>query len=360
MVRCATTAEAALAARASHCAQAQSDRPDPGLDVDWSRSLVEEGGQHHLVLIPDTETEISTGAETSTGTHTAPGTPMVVARMSRTADAAAQLTRTTELLRALHALNLPWELPLPLAGPVFADTGTDFGTDPSDSHRAAVVVQRYVPGQAHPPHCGRPEDLREICRVLAAVDTTSLHPHLAQPFAFRGPWTPAKIAALVELPQRLEQRDSSVPWPDFFPACTRHTFEDAARRIIRTVHEWTERPVVAPSLVHGDLAGHNMRWLPIPGEDRWRLNGILDWDLACLWDPALNPAYLSLWHGEEKLGQLCLDDDEHHRARVWLAAMALESLYDAGLRLEQIAPKKWRRLLNRALPRLERAAELLG
>lgn len=360
MVRCATTAEAALAARACHRAQAEADRSDPGLDVDWSRSLVEEGGQHHLVLIPYTETDIGTGAETRTGTNTAPGTPTVVARISRTADAAAQLTRTTELLRALHALNLPWELPLPLAGPVFADASTASGAGPFGSHRAGVVVQRYVPGQAHPPHCGRPEDLREICRVLAAVDTTSLRPHVAQPFAFRGPWTPTKIAGLLDLPQRLEQYDSAVPWPDFFPSCTLNRFESTVHRITATVQRWTQQPVVPPSLVHGDLAGHNMCWLPVPGEDRWRLNGILDWDLACLWDPALNPAYLSLWHGEEKLGQLCLDDDEHHRARVWLAAMALESLYDAGLRLEQIAPKKWRRLLNRTLPRLERAADLLG
>mgnify|MGYP006195292123 CR=1 FL=1 len=62
---------------------------------------------------------------------------------------------------------------------------------------------------------------------------------------------------------------------------------------------------VAPSLVHGDLAGHNMRWERSGGD--WALTGILDWDLASVWDPALNPAYLSLWHGEEKLDAIARD-----------------------------------------------------
>ncbi|MGO1182732.1 MAG: phosphotransferase family protein [Micrococcaceae bacterium] len=343
MVRLATPAEAALAARAA-------DSAAETRTIDWTRSLVEEGGQHHLVLIPQPEQ----------------GSPTAVARISRTS--AAQLPRTTALLRSLHGLGLPFEVPLPLSDPVADDADDPDAANPdaadpnapvSDIHRAVVVLHRYVPGQAHPPHCGRPEDLREICRMLAAVDTSALEPHLAEPFSFRGPWTPAKTAGVLELPRRLEQRSIPVSWPDFFPSCTPSRFEATVLALLERVRSWTEHPVVPPSLVHGDLAGHNMRWLPVAGEDRWRLTGILDWDLACRWDPALNPAYLSMWHGEEKLADLCLDDDEHHRARVWLAGMALESLYDAGLRLEQIAPKKWVRLLTRTLPRLERAAELL-
>lgn len=337
MVRLATPAEAALAARAA-------DSATQTRTIDWTRSLVEEGGQHHLVLIPQPER----------------GSPAAVARISRTAAAAGQLPRTTALLRSLHGLGLPFEVPLPLSAPLAEEPDADQPHVPaSDTHRAVVVIHRYLPGQAHPPHCGRPEDLRKICRMLAAVDTAALEPHLAEPFSFRGPWTPAKTAGVLELPRHLEQRSTPVPWPDYFPSCAPSRFEATVRAILETVRSWTEHPVVPPSLVHGDLAGHNMRWLPVAGEERWRLTGILDWDLACRWDPALNPAYLSMWHGEEKLADLCLDDDEHHRARVWLAAMALESLYDAGLRLEQIAPKKWMRLLTRTLPRLERASELL-
>lgn len=355
MVRLATTAEAALATLAGRAARETADsvtahdgadadaidrfdRLDRLHQVNWSRSIVEEGGQHHLVLIPSDD-----------------DAPQVVARISRTAAAAAQLPRTVRLLRSLHGSGLPYALPLPLSNPVADPT-----SQVSNTHRAVVVIQRYIPGQAHPPHTGRVDDLREICRTLAGVDTSVLEPDLAAPFAFRGPWTSAKIDGLLALPQRLDQHLPHTPWPDFFPDCSPDAFPATVHRITETVQRWTVHPEVPPSLVHGDLAGHNMHWLPVPGEDRWRLNGILDWDLACRWDPALNPAYLSMWHGEEKLAQLCRDDDEHRRARVWLAAMALESLYDAGLRLESIAPKKWVRLLTRTLPRLQRAVETLG
>ena len=123
-----------------------------------------------------------------------------------------------------------------------------------------------------------------------------------------------------------------------------------------------------PSLVHGDLAGHNMRWRAVPEDEdpraplRWALAGVLDWDLACAWDPALNVAYLALWHGEQKVPDLARDAAEARRARVWLGAMALETLDDAAARdaiVGGLAAGSWRRLLRKTLPRVARALTAL-
>ena len=90
---------------------------------------------------------------------------------------------------------------------------------------------------------------------------------------------------------------------------------------------------------------------------------MLDWDLACAWDPALNVAYLSLWHGEDQVERLAVDAGEAARARVWLGAMALETLDDAAARDELaggLPNGSWRRLLRKALPRVARALTALG
>ncbi|MBN6761043.1 phosphotransferase, partial [Micrococcus luteus] len=143
---------------------------------------------------------------------------------------------------------------------------------------------------------------------------------------------------------------------------------DAVAALADAVTAWTAAPPVPPSLVHGDLAGHNMRWRAVPEDEdpraplRWALAGVLDWDLACAWDPALNVAYLALWHGEEKVPDLARDAAEARRARVWLGAMALETLDDAAARdaiVGGLAAGSWRRLLRKTLPRVARALTAL-
>lgn len=78
-----------------------------------------------------------------------------------------------------------------------------------------------------------------------------------------------------------------------------------------------------------------------------------------MWDPTLNPAYLSLWHGEEKLEAIARDPFEAQRGRVWLGVMALESLYDASLREGTPSPANWGKLLRKTMPRIGRAADAL-
>lgn len=315
--------------------------------IDWSAAEVEEGGQFHRVLV-------------------APG--QAVLRMTRTPAAAGLLPRRMALLDALAAQEPPLALPRALTEVSSNEKGT------------AAVVQDYVPGTAHPPHTGDPAVLRALCAGLTRIDTTALRPLLAEPFAFRGPWSEEKTAAVALLPQVLAER-----WPHWFDTALEGTWVQAVEAITTTVRTWTQNPAVAPSLVHGDLAGHNMHWAPVGSSavrslqarhgaglrrlglpddgplasGGWVLLGILDWDLAAEWDPALNPAYLSLWHGEEKLDAIAADRFEAQRGRVWLGAMALESLYDASLREGTPSPARWGKLLRKTLPRIGRAVNTL-
>ena len=255
---------------------------------DWRAARMDEGGQFHLVLVAEGR---------------------AVMRMSRTAEAAAQMQRRVDLLQALSG-RFSFQLPTALSE---VWHGEDF----------SAVIQRYIPGAAHPPHAGDATRLRAVLEELAAVDVGPLARLLAPPFSFRGPWSPQKVdATLGALPSALV---------------------GAATRVLDTIAAFAAVP---PALVHGDLAGHNMRW------SEGRLLGVLDWDLAAAWDPALNTAYLCLWHGTDLLEAIAPGPEAAWRARMWLGAMALESVYDASLTPE----RDFAALLAKIGPRLGAAA----
>lgn len=198
------------------------------------------------------------------------------------------MQRGVELVEALDA-HLSFELPTALT-PVW------------HSRECSAVVQRYVPGSAHAPHRGDSAQLRNLVEHLGSIDVAPLAGLLAQPFAFHGPWSAGKTSETLRvLPAGL--------------------IADA-ELVLDVVAGFA---TVVPGLVHGDLAGHNMHWVD------GRLVGVLDWDLAAAWDPALNSAYLGMWHGEALLEQIAATAQESRRARVWLGAMSLESIFDASL-----------------------------
>ncbi|GAA3700962.1 hypothetical protein GCM10022377_13000 [Zhihengliuella alba] len=268
----------------------------------WQDGVVEEGGQFHLVLVAAGE---------------------AVLRMARTAEAAAELPRRTALVDALAPL-LPYRVPRALS-PVWQAADAD----PEVAERASVpawaaVVQEYVPGRAHEPHRGDPGVLRGVVECLAAIEVGPLRDLLARPFAYRGPWTARKReAAVAALP------DAAAP---------------SAETVLERIEAFADVP---GGLVHGDLAGHNMHW------DGDRLLGILDWDLAAEWDPALNAAYLGMWHSKDLVPLIAADRDEARRAAVWDGAMALEAVYNASLRSDR---PNWAKLYRKTLPRIEAAA----
>lgn len=237
---------------------------------DWQCARVIDRGKDHTVLVAE---------------------DLAVARIPRRSDP--NLDRT---MRLLEDLRLPWQVPTPLS---VVDGG---------------VIQRYIPGTAHPHGSGDVAALAEIVAAFDAYDVTDLD--LNVPFAQRGRFTRTMLSAL----------DTVVP-------------DHMAWDIAEYVHGWTDDRLGA-GLVHGDLAGHNMHW--VDGE----LIGILDWDYAAVWDTALNATYLSLWHG------VALEDitPVPNRAKVWSGALGLYSLADALT--WDVSPAGWRRLLKKVKPRI--------
>lgn len=76
---------------------------------------------------------------------------------------------------------------------------------------------------------------------------------------------------------------------------------------------------VEASLVHGDLAGHNMLW----AEDG-RLIGVLDWDFAQPYDPAIDVACLA-WHGWDAV-RAAVGAETFARARTWYRTFGIEQI----------------------------------
>lgn len=282
---------------------------------DWASGTVEEGGQSHLVLVARGE---------------------AVLRMARTPEAAADLGRRCALVDAL-APQLPYRFPRTLAPPWRGDG-------------CAAVVQEYVPGAAHPPHHGDAEQLWTLLSELAAVDVEPLRPLLATPSAHRGAvwaWDAGKTTAvLAALPQDLAGPAARV---------VEAVRGFAAVRNAEAGPDGATGTDVPPALVHGDLAGHNMHWLD------GKLLGILDWDLAAAWDPALNAAHLGLWHGRDLLASITRDPGEAARAAVWIGAIGLDGFGDAMSRTDSPSTRHSRlgRLLRKVGPRILAAQEAL-
>ncbi|WP_106849364.1 phosphotransferase family protein [Blastococcus sp. Marseille-P5729] len=278
-------------------------RPPTHREIDLARSLypgagwadghVDEGGSEHLVLV---------------------AAPVAVLRIARSDRAARDLPRRVAVVEALAA-RLPFELPVPLSkveqrGPMTA------------------VVQRFVPGSTHPFGSGDPGRLRALLRQLEAVDTDPVRSMLAEPFDYVGPWT-----------EHRRERTLAV-----LPAHLRSIAVD----VLAAVGSYADQP---PGLVHGDLAGDNMRW--VDGE----LAGVLDWDRAAAWDPAINLAHLSIWHGADLIGQLTDDPEKARRAIVWGAAQSLERVDHLATRTDTPDSD---RLLRKIEPRLRRAGAVLS
>ena len=91
----------------------------------------------------------------------------------------------------------------------------------------------------------------------------------------------------------------------------------------RAVQDAHTLPPVTPRLVHGDLAGANIR---VHGD---RVVAVLDWDLASPFDPAVDAACAS-WFVWDVLAQV-VDAQTLHRARVWYRTFPLEQIAAAVL-----------------------------
>ncbi|MEU4324544.1 phosphotransferase family protein [Nonomuraea dietziae] len=236
----------------------------PGVSLDGARF---GGGQFHDVVL-------------------LPGAAAV--RVARTEAAAASLPRCAELLARLARMDLPFQVPTPLV-PVSTIAG-----------RVAVAVS-WVDGAAHPRGSGDPAKLRGLLDALASVDLRLVEDVLDEPHAYAG-----------------RERWEEILVEEVLPRLPVHVRTEARRRIEAAL----ELDKVTASLVHGDLGGDNVHWSP-DGD----LVGVLDWDLAQPFDPAVDAACLA-WHGWDAV-RSAVDGETYRRARVWAETFAIEQVGSA-------------------------------
>lgn len=212
-----------------------------------------------------------------------------VVRIAKTAHAAALMGRRARLLDALRGAGLPFVVPEPLGEVVTVDGHT-------------ALALSWVPGSVHPRGDGDPAVLARVLHALRNVDLAALDGLLDQPHGYAGGDRWAELMARAV---------------DALPADAR---DDARRRL----DDALALPAVPAALVHGDLAGHNMRW-----NDR-HLVGVIDWDWAAGWDPAVDAACLG-WHGWAAVAA-AVDPTTYRRARIWHRTFGIEQLVASWLR----------------------------
>ncbi|MBC3839799.1 aminoglycoside phosphotransferase family protein [Streptacidiphilus sp. 4-A2] len=234
----------------------------PGISLD--RAGLAGGQFHEVVLLPGT----------------------AVVRIARTPAASAALPRRVELLRRLAAAGLPFAVPEPLS-PVVTVGG-----------RAAVALTWLDGAPAAKGEGGEPTQLAALLEAMRGVDLTALADVLGRPHEFAG-----------------GDRWGQLMLEEVVPRIPEEWRAEARRRVQAAL----DLPPVTPSLVHGDLGGGNMHWDP-----SGRLIGVLDWDLAQPFDPAVDAACLA-WHGWDRVRDT-VDARTLDRAGTWYLTFGLEQI----------------------------------
>lgn len=222
---------------------------------------------------------------------------LAAVRVARDARSAGEMPRRTTLLHRLHHLHVEGRLPLAVPRPLTEVLAVAGPTGPT-----AAVAHAWFDGRAHPRGDGDPAVLRALLAALADVPTDGLGDVLAAPREYAGGPGWPDLAAAEVLP-RIPLR-----W-----RCA------ASGRVAGIA----EMPSVAPALVHGDLAGHNLLWGTAP------LPAVMDWDFASAWDPAVDVACLAGWHGWTAVSAAVVDRGVLERARAWAAVFPLEQVASA-------------------------------
>ncbi|MEU8104239.1 phosphotransferase [Nonomuraea muscovyensis] len=221
---------------------------------------VTAGNLHHVVLLPGT----------------------AAVRVSKRPSSAQEMPRRVEVLREISRAGLPFKVPEPLT-PV-----TRFG------ERTAVAVS-WVEGKEQPEGQGDPD---QIGKLLRAIREATVTPRLRQ--LLNAPRAKGWAEALAEhVVPRLPDR-----------------WRDECRKGLEAANALEAVP---DALVHGDLGAGNVHWSR-DGE----LIGVLDWDQAHLFDPAVDAALMA-WHGWDNVRQ-AVDPETYRRARIYDAPFGVGHL----------------------------------
>ena len=217
---------------------------------------------------------------------------VAVIRAARTAEAAKLMSRRLQLLRRLGSLGLPFRVPAPLSDAIDVDGVT-------------VSALTWIDGAARQRGTGGTDELRRLISALKEVDTGQLVAELDVPHAYAG-----------------RERWADLLCDEVVPRLPADVREEARRRVTAAL----ALPDVPGVLVHGDLAGSNLLWLA-----NGTLSGIVDWDLACTFDPAVDAACLA-WFGWDAVESM-VEPDTLRRARIWFATFGIEQVTAALLDL---------------------------
>jgi aminoglycoside phosphotransferase (APT) family kinase protein len=239
----------------------------PGVRVDV-RSVVERGGSHEVLILPG----------------------VAVIRAALTADAASLMPRRLRLLQRLNELGLPFAVPSPMSDAVVVDGVT-------------ASVLSWIPGMPGSSGSHPAAELTRLLTALREVDISALADVLDVPHAYAGRDRWARLLV-----------DEVVPR---LPA-------DVQKESMRRIDAALAMPVMPATLVHGDLAGGNLLW-----HQDGTLSGVVDWDLACAFDPAVDAACLA-WFGWPTVAVM-VDASTYQRARIWSATFGLEQVSAALL-----------------------------
>jgi aminoglycoside phosphotransferase (APT) family kinase protein len=235
-------------------------------------------------------------------------------RVARGVAAEQELERRTELSRRLAGTGLPFAVPEPL-------------TPVKVVHGRTAVAMSWVEGEARGKGAGDPDVFAGLLRALAEVDCAALRDVLGEPHEYAGRADWARV---------LEEQT--------VPALPRRWRAEARRRIEAAL----DLPEVEPSLVHGDLCGYNLHW-----GSAGRIVGVLDWDLASPFDPAIDVACLG-GHDWDAV-RAAVPAEVYRRARIWYRTFGIEQVSSAIVHGESAAVVK--RYVARAADFLERTTD---
>lgn len=208
--------------------------------------------------------------------------------------------REAATLRALETAPLPFQVPRVTGGPLWS-TGA----------RTWLTLLTTVPGAtATDLHVCGPERLSAYADVLRALRATSL--------SVRSDLPPVRAWCGGKLWPDIVRRDLA-------PLLSRPTRSTAVERVEAMLD--AERNV-AQTLCHGDFGPHNILWA---GE---RADSVIDFDHACIGDPAIDLAPLISFHGAARVMPLG-ESGEIRRAMLHRATLPLQvaaAAHLAGLR----------------------------
>ncbi|MGW0807297.1 phosphotransferase [Nonomuraea sp. NPDC002799] len=222
---------------------------------------VTAGNLHHVVLIPG----------------------IAAVRVSKRPSSAQEMPRRMAVLREIAGAGLSFAVPEPLT-PV-----TRLG-------RHTAVAVSWIDGAPQPE--GQGGDPDQIGKLLREVREITVTPRLRR--LLNSPREKGWAEVLAE---------GVVPYlPDRWRDEVRGRLEAASAL-----------EAVPDALVHGDLGGGNVHW-----SRDGALIGVLDWDQAHLFDPAVDAALMA-WHGWDILRK-AVDPETYRRARVYDAVFGVGHL----------------------------------